>query len=113
MFIKGKMDVTSINYRISTTTERKLCTTCRALIGFVNSLTEYEHKNIGSDLSINVLNDHEPIFTCFAEKRNLSPKVFLHKYNQPKIKNFALSTRKETFSVTDITSRSLFKKNCS
>ena len=75
MFIKGKMDVTSINYCISTTTERKLCTTCRALIGFVNSLTEYEYNVIGSDNSINVFNDHKPFFSCFAEKRNLSPKI--------------------------------------
>ena len=49
-------------------------TTCRALLVFVNSKTKYEHKNIGSDLSKNVLNDHKPNFSCSAEKGNLSPK---------------------------------------
>ena len=91
MFIKGKMDVTSINYCISTTTERKLCTTCRAFIGFVNSLTEYEYNIIGSDLSINVLNDHKPFFSCFAEKRNLSPKIiFSAQMQSTKIKKLRI-----------------------
>ena len=74
MFNKGKLDVVSFNYRNSTTKERELCTTCRALLGSVNSLTKYEQNNIGSDLSINVLNDHKPIFSRSAEKGNLSPK---------------------------------------
>ena len=39
MFNKGKLDVNSFTYRISTTKERELCTTCRALLGFVMSLT--------------------------------------------------------------------------
>ena len=49
-------------------------TTCRALLVFVKSETKYGHNIIGSDLSINVLNDHKPIFNCSAEKGNLPPK---------------------------------------
>ena len=49
-------------------------TTCHALLVFVKSKTKYEHNIIGSDLSINVLNDHEPNFSCSAEKGNFSPK---------------------------------------
>ena len=75
MFNKGKLDVISVTYRTSTTKERKLRTTCRALIGFLNSLLKYEHFNIGSDLSINVLNDHKTIVSCSAEKNNLPPKI--------------------------------------
>ena len=75
MMNKGKLDVSSSNYRISTTKEQKLCTTCRALIGFVNSLTKDAHKVFGSDLSINVLDDHGAIFSCAVEKGNLSPKI--------------------------------------
>ena len=74
MFNKRKLHVISFNYRVSTTKERKLRTTCRALIGLVNFLKKYEHTNIGSDLSINVLNDHKPIVGCSIEKGNLSPK---------------------------------------
>ena len=74
MINKGKLDVIAVNYRISTTKERKLRTTCRALIGFVKSLIKYAHTIFGSDLSINVLNDHRPIVSCSAEKGNLSPK---------------------------------------
>ena len=74
MFNKGKLDVVSFNYCNSTTKERELCTTCRALLGFVNSLKKYEQNNIGSDLSNNLLNDNKPIFSRSAEKGNLSPK---------------------------------------
>ena len=74
MFNKGKLDVVSFNYRNSTTKERELCTTCRALFGFVISLTKYEQNYNGSDLPINVLNDQKPIFSCSAEKGNLPPK---------------------------------------
>ena len=49
-------------------------TTCRALFVFVISKTKYEQNIIGSDLSINVLMDHKPKFSCCAEKGNLSPK---------------------------------------
>ena len=63
MFNEAKLDVNTFNYRISTTKEREICTTCRALLGFVNSLTKYEHNIIGSDLSINVSSDHKPIFS--------------------------------------------------
>ena len=75
MFSKGKLDVISFIYRISTTKERKLCTTCRALIGFLNSLIKYDNNNTGCEVTINVWKDHKPIFSCFAEKRNLSPKI--------------------------------------
>ena len=79
-------------------TKNENSTTCRALLVFVNSKTKYEHKSIGSDLSINVLNDRKPNFSCSAEKGNLSPdKIFLHEGNRPNFKNFALSTRKEKF----------------
>ena len=77
MFNRGKVHVISFNYRTSATKEQKLRTTCRALIGFVHSLTKYEHNIIGSDLSINVFNDHKPILTSCAEKGNLSPKKIL------------------------------------
>ena len=49
-------------------------TTCRALFVFVKSKRKNEHNIIGSDLSINILNDHEPNFSCSVEKGNLSPK---------------------------------------
>ena len=51
-------------------------TTCRALFVFVKSKTEYEHKKIGSDLSIDFLYDRKPNFSCSAEKGYLSPKKF-------------------------------------
>ena len=76
MFNEAKLDVNSFIYRISTFKERELCTICRALLGFVNSLTKYEHNIIGSDLSINVSSDHKPISSCPVEKGNLSPKNF-------------------------------------
>ena len=74
MFKRGNLDVISFNHRISTTKKQELCTACRALHGFVNSFTKYEHNNISFDLSINVLNDHKPIFSCSADKDNISPK---------------------------------------
>ena len=74
MINKGKLDVISSNYRISTTNEQKLCTTCRALIGFLNSIIKYDTNIIGCEVYMNVWKDHKPIFSCFAEKGNLSPK---------------------------------------
>ena len=71
---KGKLDVNSSIYRLSTTKEQKFCTTCRALIGFLNSLIKYDNNNIDCEVTINVCKDHKPIFTCIAEKGNLSPK---------------------------------------
>ena len=71
---KGKLDVISSNYRISETKGRKLCTTCRALIGFLNSLIKNDTNNFGCEVTINVCKDRKPIFSCFAEKGNLSPK---------------------------------------
>ena len=52
MFNKGKLDVVSFTYRNSTTKEREFCTTCRALLGFVNSLTKYEQNYIDSDFPL-------------------------------------------------------------
>ena len=48
--------------------------TCRALLVFVNSKQKTNTTNIGSDLSINVLNDQNPNYSCSAEKGNLSTK---------------------------------------
>ena len=76
MFNRGKLYYISFNYRISTTKKRELCTARRALLGFINSLTKYEQNNISSDLSIVVLNDHKPFFSCSADKGNLSPEIF-------------------------------------
>ena len=75
MFNRGKLYYISFIYRISRTKKRELCTARRALLGFINSLTKYEHNIISSDLSINVLNDHKPIFSCSADKGNLSPEI--------------------------------------
>ena len=95
MFNKRKLDV-SFNYRNSTTKERELCTTCRALIGFLNSIIKYDINNIDCEVTINVWKDHKPNVSCSAKKSNLSPKInFLHKCNQLNLKNFTLSTRKE------------------
>ena len=74
MITKGKLDVISFNYRISTTKERELRTTCRALIGFLNSIIKDDNKNFGCEVSINVWKDHKPKIKCFAEKGNLSPE---------------------------------------
>ena len=74
MINKRKRDVISSNYRISTTEEQKLCTTCRALIGFLNSLIKYDTRKIDCEVTINVWNDHKPNVSCFAEKGNLSPE---------------------------------------
>ena len=52
----------------------KLCTTCRAIIGFVTSLKKYEHNFIGCDLSLNVLKDHKPTFSSCTEKDKLFSK---------------------------------------
>ena len=56
-----------LNYR----TKTLYYLSCTHQIG--KFISKYEHNKIGFDLSINVLSDDEPIFTCFAEKRNLSP----------------------------------------
>ena len=74
MINKGKLDAISFSYRISTTKEQKLCTTCGALIGILNSLLKNDSNNIGCEVTINVWKDHKPNFSCFAEKSNLSPK---------------------------------------
>ena len=74
MFSKGKLEVTSFNYRISTTKEQKLCTTCRALIGIANSVKKYEHSNIGCDLSINVLLVTNQFLAVSPRKKPFSQK---------------------------------------
>ena len=74
IIIKRKLDVISFIYRISRTKQREICTTCSALLGFVDSVTKYEHNEFGSDISFNPLNEHKPIFSCSAEKGNLSPE---------------------------------------
>ena len=86
MINKGKLDVISSNYRISTTKEQKLCTTCRALIGFLNSLIKYDTNNIGCEVIINDWEDHKPIFSCFDERGNVSPKVFFAQMQSNKFK---------------------------
>ena len=111
MFKKGKLDVISFNYRISTTEGRKFCITCRALIGIVNSVKKHEHNDNVCDLFLNVLNDHKPIFNCFAEKDNLSPKNnFCTKaINQTYKASHYLHERKK-FPVADMLSRSFFEE---
>ena len=68
MYKKGKLDVSSFKYRIFTTKERKLCTSCRELIGIAQSLTNFEHVLIGSDHSVDDLNDHKPILSFFSAR---------------------------------------------
>ena len=81
-------------------------TTCRALLVFVNSKTKYEHNKIGSDLSINVLNDHKPKFSCSAEKGNLSPKNIFAQMHSTKFYKFRIIyTKGKNFSVADLVSR--------
>ena len=48
--------------------------TCRALLVFVNSKQKTNTTNIGSDLSINVLKNQNPNYSCSAEKGNLPTK---------------------------------------
>ena len=93
------------------TKERKLCTTCHALIRLVNSLTKYEHNNTGSDLSFNLLNEHKTIFSCSADKGNLSPeKIFCtNAIDQIQETSHNLHERKK-FSVADILIRSFIQE---
>ena len=110
MFSKGKLDGFSFIHRISTTTERKLSTTCRALIGFVNSKTTYKHNNFGSDLSINVLNDLKPNFSCCAEEGNLSPKIsFCTNAIDQNLKTSHYLHERKNFAVADLLCRSFFQ----
>ena len=60
-------------------------TTCHAILVIVNSKTKYEHNKIGFDLSINILNDHKPNFSCSAEKGNLSPKKIFAQMQSTKV----------------------------
>ena len=84
---------------------------CRAILIIVNSKTKNEQKNIGSEFSINVLNDHRPNFSCFAEKGNLSPKnkFCTNAIDQISKTSHYLHERKN-FSVADLLSRSFFQE---
>ena len=86
-------------------------TTCRALLVFVKSKTERNTKNNGSDLSINVLNDQKPNFSCSAEKGNLSPKnIFCtNAFDQILQISHYLHKRKNV-SVADLLSCSFFQE---
>ena len=70
-------------------------TTCRAIVVFVSSKTKDGHNNIGADLSINVLNDHKPIFSCPVEKGNLSPKKKFAQMNSTKFNKLRIIYTKE------------------
>ena len=67
MIHKRKLDVNSNCIFIFITFERKLCTSYRELTGTVYSLLVYEKVINGTDLFINVLNDHKPTFCCFTK----------------------------------------------
>ena len=69
---------------------RKLCTTSRALIRLVNSLKKYEHNNFGSDLSIDVLNDHKPILPVSPRKATCLPKQFSTQMQSTKLKKLRI-----------------------
>ena len=85
-------------------------TTCRALLVFVNS-TKYKHKNIGSDLSKNVLNDHKPNFSCSAEKGNLSPKnSFCTNAIDQILRTSPYLHERKKFSVADLLGPSFFQE---
>ena len=86
-------------------------TTCRALLVFVNSKTKYEHNKIGSDLSISVLNDLKPNFSCSAEKGNLSPKnIFCTSAIDQIFKTSHYLHERKNFAVADLLSRSFFQE---
>ena len=90
MFSKGKLEVTSINYRNSTTKEQILCTTCRALIGFVNLLNKYEHSNIGCDLSINVLLIANQLLAVSQREATCLPNIILAQMQSTKFKKLRI-----------------------
>ena len=86
-------------------------TTCQALLVFVNSETKYEHNIFGSDLSINVLSDQKPNFSCSAEKGNLSPKInFCTNAIDQSLKTSHYLHERKIFSVADLSSRSFFQE---
>ena len=86
-------------------------TTCLALLVFVKSKTERNTKNNGSDLSINVLNDQKPNFSCSAEKGNLSPKInFCTNAIDQSLKTSHYLHERKNFSVADLSSRSFFQE---
>ena len=86
-------------------------TSCLALLVFVKSKTERNTKNNGSDLSINVLNDQKPNFSCSAEKGNLSPKInFCTNAIDQSLKTSHYLHERKNFSVADLSSRSFFQE---
>ena len=86
-------------------------TTCRALLVFVKSKSKYEQNKIGSDLSINALNDHKPNFSCSAEKGNLSPENnFCTKAIDQILKTSQYIHDRKKFSVADLLSCSFFQE---
>ena len=86
-------------------------TTCQALLVFVNSETKYEHNIFGSDLSINVLSDQKPNFSCSAEKGHLSPKInFCTNAIDQSLKTSHYLHERKIFSVADLSSRSFFQE---
>ena len=87
----GQFDVISYIPRIFTTTEQKLCTTFRELIGIVYSLTNYEHIIIGSAHFIKVLKDQKPIISCFTKKGNLSPTFYTAQMQLTKFQRLRIS----------------------
>ena len=64
----------------------KLCTTCRALIGFLNSFLKYDASNSGCEVTINVWKDHQPISTVLPRKATFLPKVIFAQMQSNKFK---------------------------
>ena len=86
-------------------------TTCRALLVFVISKTKNGHNKFGSDLSINILKDPKPNFSCSAEKGNLSPKNnFCPNTIDKVLKTSQYLHERKSFSVADLLSRSFFQE---
>ena len=66
----------SYNSRIPNTQEQKLSTLDRELLAIVYALQIYEFLNIGSPHPIPIFTDHKPLLHCFANKENLSPRLY-------------------------------------
>ena len=67
---KGKLDNVSHNSRSFFTNEQKLCNTNRELLGFVCSLTIYEHDFVSSDHFSKILKDNKATLSTFTRKGN-------------------------------------------
>ena len=111
MIDKGKLDISSYNFWIFTTNEQKLCTAYRELVGIVFWLTICKHITIGSDHFINVLNDHEPIVSCFTKKGNISPILYTAQMQLNKFQRIPfIYPKAENHPVTDMLGRSFTPK---